>query len=330
MRKRPCCFAWTLCVGLWAGWAGIAGAAENLPLAVGESRVVAISPGSHAAVGQSGLVEITPVGDKEILVTGRSVGSTHLSFVDPSGRRVTENVVVGLSHPKQAMVEMSAEILEVDTQSALKAGFNWGGLGDGKSIQDSLTLSEKDPPPLRKIATLERGAVAVSLQMLLDRGKAKLLAKPRLTVAGGEEASFQSGGEMPYPSSDKNGSMNVQFKPYGIKLNVKPDPSADGFIRTKVRAEVSDLDFENGVSNNGTTVPAIKTRWTETTVRLRSGSTLVLAGLIQDQTQSLTSGLPLLSDIPILGALFRTTHQQHRQSELVVFLTPTLMGQAEE
>jgi pilus assembly protein CpaC len=164
--------------------------------------------------------------------------------------------------------------------------------------------------------------------MLLDRGKAKLLAKPKLTVAGGEEASFLSGGEVPYCSSDKNGSTNVQFKAYGVKLNVQPNPESDGFIRTKIRAEVSGLDYQNGVSNNGTAVPALKTRWAETTVRLRSGSTMVLAGLIQDELQSLKSGLPVLSDIPIIGALFRTTHVDHTQSELVIFLTPTLMGQA--
>jgi pilus assembly protein CpaC len=226
------------------------------------------------------------------------------------------------------MVEMGVEILEVDVNSALKAGLNWGSLSDSKSIQDSLTVSEIAPPPLEKIGALQRGSVATSLQLLLDRGKAKLLAKPKLTVAGGEEASFLSGGEVPYSSSDKNGSTNVQFKAYGVKLNVSPNPESDGFIRTKVRAEVSGLDYQNGVSSGGTAIPALKTRWAETTVRIRSGSTMVLAGLMQDETQNLTSGLPLLSDIPILGALFRTTHLEHKQSELVIFLTPTLMGQA--
>jgi Flp pilus assembly secretin CpaC len=307
---------------------GSAGAAEKISLGLGESRVLTISPQTRVSLGNPSLAEVTSIGDHEALVTGRAVGSTHLSYHDPSGQRVTQNLVIGLARPKQAMVEIGVEILEVDAQSALKAGLNWGSLTDTKSIQDSLTVSEGEKPPLQKIGVLERGSVAVGLQMLLDRGKARLLAKPKLTVAGGEEASFLSGGEVPYTSSDKNGSSNVQFKSYGVKLNVEARPESDGFIRTKARAEVSGLDYQNGVTSDGTAVPAIKTRWAETTVRLRSGGTLVLAGLIQDEMQSLRSGLPILSDIPILGALFRTTHLVRKQSELVIFLTPTLIGQA--
>jgi pilus assembly protein CpaC len=305
-----------------------ASAETELRIAVGESHVIPVSGESRASVGNPGVVEITTVGDHEILVTGRAAGSTHLSYLEPSGRRTTQNIIVGLNRPKQAMVEMSVEILEVDVQSALKVGLNWGSLEGTSVVENSFAVSEVAPAPLKKIGTLQRGAVSANLQLLLDRGKAKLLAKPKLTVAGGEEASFLSGGEVPYSSSDKNGSTNVQFKAYGVKLNVSPNPESDGFIRTKVRAEVSGLDYENGVTSNGTTVPALKTRWAETTIRIRSGSTMVLAGLIQDEMQTLRSGLPILSDIPILGGLFRTTHLNHTQSELVIFLTPTLMGQA--
>jgi Flp pilus assembly secretin CpaC len=323
-----------LFLGRW-GFLGIflflytfANAESDLRIAVGESHVIQISSETRASVGNPSIVEISTVGEHEILVTGRAAGSTHLSYQDPSGHRVTQNIVVGLNRPKQAMVEMSVEILEVDVQSALKAGINWGSLSGTSVAQNSFAVSEVAPAPLKKIGTIQRGAVSVSLQLLMDRGKAKLLAKPKLTVAGGEEASFLSGGDVPYSSSDKNGSTNVQFKAYGVKLNVSPNPESDGFIRTKVRAEVSGLDYENGVTSNGTTVPAIKTRWAETTIRIKSGSTMVLAGLIQDDLQSLRSGLPILSDIPILGGLFRTTHLSHTQSELVIFLTPTLMGQA--
>jgi pilus assembly protein CpaC len=296
-------------------------------VAIGESRVLSIGPGARPSVGNPALLEVTMVGEREALITGKAAGSTHLSFIDSSGRRVAQTVVVGLDRPKQAMVEMAVEILEVDAQSALKAGLNWGSLTDS-SLQDSLMVAEAPKPPLEKIGTLERGAVAVSLQLLLDRGKAKLLAKPKLTVAGGEKASFLSGGEVPYSTNDKNGNTNVEFKAYGVKLDVQPNPEGDGFVRTKVRAEVSGLDYQNGVTSNGTAIPALKTRWTETTVRLRSGSTLVLAGLIQDDFQRLQSGLPLLSDIPLLGALFKSTHIVRKQSELVIFLTPTLLGQA--
>ena len=315
---------------LAAGIQAAAGSTAGLDLSVGESQVLESADPSGAAAGNPEVADLSPVGDREFVVTGRSPGRTTLSYRTPSGARMTRTVAVGASDPRRSLIEVKVEILEVDTQSALKAGLNWGSLSDQKSLQDSLTLSEKDPPPLWKTGDFQREAVAASLQLLMDRGHARLLARPRLMVADGEEASFMAGGEVPYVTENKNGGTNVEFKPYGVKLEVKPRAESGERIRARVRTEVSGLDMQNGVSVAGVAVPSLRTRWADTTVEVRSGATLVLAGLIQDETQIKRSGLPLLSDIPILGALFRTTHETKTQTELVVFLTPSLSGRAAE
>ena len=310
--------------------AGGTQASQDLELSVGESRVMESPDPSGAVVGNPDLVEISPVGGGEFMLTGKAPGRTALSYRATSGGKATRNVRVNAGDAGRSLIEMKVEVLEVDTQSALKAGLNWGSLSDAKSLQDSLTVSEVSPPPLRKIGELQREGVAASLQLLMDRGRARLLARPRLVVADGEEASFLAGGEIPYVTENKNGGTNVEFKPYGVKLVVKPRMTAGGRVRARVRTEVSGLDVEKAVAVAGVAVPAIRTRWTETTVEARSGATLVLAGMIQDETQVKHSGLPLLSDIPILGGLFRTTHEVKAQTELVVFLTPSLSGRSAE
>jgi pilus assembly protein CpaC len=94
---------------------------------------------------------------------------------------------------------------------------------------------------------------------------------------------------------------------------------------------VSGIDDANSVNTgNGIVIPALRTRWVETTVYMRGGSTLVIAGLIDEESQKSTSGIPVISDIPILGELFRFTNDQRTQTELVIFVTPTLVGQTED
>ncbi len=227
------------------------------------------------------------------------------------------------------------EIMEIESQSALMAGLSWGSVSDttnNSSITpNNLSLSENSPPPLVAFGSLTRQALSASIQLLINHGKAKILSKPKLLAVSGEDASFLAGGEVPYVTESKLGSTNVQWKPYGVKLKTRPTIDADGNISASIRAEVSGLDPQNGVSvGNGIVVPALRTRWVETTVYMKSGSTLVIAGLIDEESQKLTSGIPLLSDIPLLGELFRFTDNTQNQTELVIFVTPSLVGQTDE
>lgn len=311
------------------GWAvaSVSGAAD-LSLAVGESKVLSVGNASKVAIGNPAVADVTVVSDVEVLVTGRSPGSTNLLFVSPSGRRMTRTVIVSPHRLKKSMVELAVEILEVDTGSSLKAGLSWGSTDGAAYLPQGAVWREADPPASLKLGTLQRDSVAASVQLLIERGKARVLAKPKLLAVSGEEASFLAGGEVPYVLENSLGNSKVEWKPYGVKLTMKPAVDAEGNVQASLRAEVSGLDLQNGapLGTSGNLVPALKTRWSETTVYMKSGSTLVIAGLIQENAQKVTVGVPLVSELPLLGELFRSTRYDRRQTELVVFVTPTLVG----
>lgn len=313
------------------------GDSSPLRLTIGESKLLHVESAKKVAIGNPGVVDVTSVSDQEILISAKSAGNTSLIFISPSGEKETRAIIVSSHNLKKSMVEVGVEILEIESQSALKAGLSWGSIsnsgssGNSTITSNNLSVSENSPPPLLTVGSLARQALTANVQLLIERGKAKILAKPKLLAVSGEEASFLAGGEVPYVTESKLGSSNIQWKPYGVKLKIKPSIDGDGNISANFRAEVSGLDLQNGTAlGTGVVVPALKTRWVETAVYMKSGSTLVIAGLISEENQKLTSGIPVLSDIPIIGELFRFTDNEQKQTELVIFVTPSLVGQTEE
>jgi pilus assembly protein CpaC len=170
--------------------------------------------------------------------------------------------------------------------------------------------------------------VAALIDALDQEGLASILAEPNLVAISGETASFLAGGEFPYPvPQDQN--ITIEFKQFGISLSFTPTVLSNNSINLRVRPEVSQLDRANGLtflvnttSQSTISVPAIKTRRAETSVQLGSGQSLAIAGLIQSDMANTLGGLPGFADIPILGALFRSTQFQKNQSELVIIVTP--------
>ena len=168
----------------------------------------------------------------------------------------------------------------------------------------------------------------VFVTALRNNNLLRMLAEPNLTVISGEQASFLAGGEVPYPVPQSNGSggstITIEYKPYGVRLNFTPIVLGDGRIRLHVAPEVSELDYANGVSLNGFTIPGVTKRTANTTVELAEGQTLSLAGLLNNRTNATSQVTPILGDIPILGALFRSVRYEHSETELVVLVTPRL------
>lgn len=170
--------------------------------------------------------------------------------------------------------------------------------------------------------------VAALIDALDQEGLASILAEPNLVAISGETASFLAGGEFPFPvPQDQN--ITIEFKQFGISLSFTPTVLSNNLINLRVRPEVSQLDRGNGLTflvnataGSTVTVPAIKTRRAETSVELGSGQSLAIAGLIQSDMANTLGGLPGFADIPILGALFRSTQFQKNQSELVIIVTP--------
>jgi len=166
---------------------------------------------------------------------------------------------------------------------------------------------------------------AVLLEALESRGMVRTLAEPNLTALSGQPAKFLAGGEYPIPVLDKNGGVTVQYKPFGVQLNFTPTVVDGDLINLKMKAEVSGVDSTVSFNNGGFSVNAFKTRSTSTTVEMRDGQSFAIAGLLQDDFTDLIGQVPWLGKIPILGALFRSSDFNHKQSELVIIVTPHLV-----
>jgi pilus assembly protein CpaC len=166
--------------------------------------------------------------------------------------------------------------------------------------------------------------IGAVLQALSSKGLAKILAEPNLVVKSGEEGNFLAGSRIPYNvliSAGGVATSSIVFETVGIKLKFKPEVLPTGLIRLKIDpAEVSSIAGTLAV--NG--YPIIDTRDVRTTVELRDGESLVLAGLLQEEQIRNMAKIPVLGDIPILGALFRSTRNDLTEKELVFFITPKL------
>jgi pilus assembly protein CpaC len=180
-------------------------------------------------------------------------------------------------------------------------------------------------------------SVTATLRAMESAGVVRTLAEPNLTAISGESATFISGGEFPIPTgvtcqTATSGAVGqcvqtVSFKKFGISLNFTPVVLNEGRISLRVMTEVSEVSSENSLTGGagGTTIPSIKTRRAETTLEIPSGGSMAMAGLIQDQTKQAINGLPGLSTLPVLGALFRSRDYVNNQSELVVIVTPFIV-----
>jgi pilus assembly protein CpaC len=162
------------------------------------------------------------------------------------------------------------------------------------------------------------------IRALKQTGHFQSLAEPNLIAYNGREASFLAGGEFPVPIVNALGQVNVQFKEFGVRLNFTPTIAGD-LIRLKVRPEVSNLDFNNGITIEGFRIPALQTRRAETEVELRDGQSFAVAGLIDNTAQTDTAAIPFLSQIPIIGTLFKSKAERQDRTELLVLITPRLV-----
>jgi pilus assembly protein CpaC len=164
-----------------------------------------------------------------------------------------------------------------------------------------------------------------TLDLAQTDGLVTTLAEPNLTALSGETASFLAGGEFPIPVSQGNNAISIEYKQYGVGLAFTPVVLADGRISMRVRPEVSELSDAGSVVLDNFKVPALTTRRAETTVELGSGQSFMIAGLLQNHNSNSITKAPFLGDIPILGALFRSTNFQRNETELVIVVTPYLV-----
>ncbi len=168
--------------------------------------------------------------------------------------------------------------------------------------------------------------VDLVVNALERKGVVRRLAEPNLVALSGDTASFLAGGEFPIPVGADDGEIEIEFKEFGVGLKFTPTVLDNGLINLKLAPEVSQIDDTNSIGGpGGIEIPALVVRRAETTLELRDGQSFVLAGLLQTNTSIGKSQLPWLGDIPIIGALFRSSAYQRDETDLVIIVTPRLV-----
>jgi len=160
---------------------------------------------------------------------------------------------------------------------------------------------------------------------LKEDGLVKILAEPTLIALSGQTANFLAGGEFPIPVPQGLGSVGIEYKSFGVSLSFTPTVLSEDKISIKVAPEVSELDFSTALSIGGVVVPGLSTRKASTVVELADGQSFAIAGLLKETVRDKMSKFPLLGDIPILGALFRSRAFQKNETELIIIVTPHLV-----
>jgi len=166
--------------------------------------------------------------------------------------------------------------------------------------------------------------IDANLQALESKGAVRELARPNLIAMSGQQASFLAGGEFPYPIPNGNNGVTIDFRQYGVKLDVTPTVEDNGQIELKVAPEVSELDPKDGLNIQGFQVPAITIRRAATQIELADGQSFAIAGLFQRNYSNTINQIPGATNVPILGALFRSSDWQRNETELVIIVTPHL------
>ncbi len=293
-----------------------------------QALIARMVPGSHVHVQSQ---------SKGLLLSG-FVGSAAevTQAVAIAKGYLTDNQVVENQITIQAPVQVSLDVrvAQMSRQVIRNLGVNWQALGTIGNIANlpALTLNANGATlgcagSTASITVVCQGANFNGvIDALAQDNLARILAEPTLTVMSGQQASFMVGGQFPIPVAQQNNAITVDYKNFGVMLSFVPTVFSDGRINVHVAPEVSNVSNQNSVQvsagSSTFVIPSIVLSRAETTVELGSGQTFAIAGLLQDTIQANPSSLPLLGDVPIIGAMFRDDKFNRQQTELVILVTP--------
>jgi pilus assembly protein CpaC len=298
--------------------------------------VLQLLPTSRVTVGTvdnsivlDGLVE-NPTQAQEL----RELASRYL------GEEETLLFRVGVSSPTQ--VHLRVRVAEVSRDVLKEFGINWEaifqnsdftfGFVSGRAVTDGLGSFLRAPQADSAFGSWNSGddIVNTAIDALAEEGLVNILAEPNLTALSGETASFLAGGEFPIPIDSDEDGLTIEFKEFGISLAFTPTVLSGERISLRVRPEVSDLSDKGAITIDGLTIPALATRRAETTVELGSGQSFAIGGLLSTDVENRIRKTPGVGDLPVLGALFRSTRFQSDETELVIIVTPYLVRPVDE
>ena len=288
--------------------------------------------------------EITPI-QQAVILSGTVTADEHVEQAVTIAEQYYGTVINRIEVIGVHTIMLQTQVMEVSRTKLQQLGIDWSmGFGNdfvtqrasglipgvvglipaGESIQPFASTGGET----FKFGIINNGnAFFGLLQALREKKLAKLMADPTVVAVDGRPASFNSGGEFPILVPTGLGQPpSVTFKEFGTRLDFVAKVRGDSRIWLEVRPYISEIDPSLTVTINGNTIPGVRHRWVDTAVELRAGQTLALAGLLQMRSETASVGLPVLSDIPYLGALFRSNRESQNEIELLIMVTPNFAG----
>jgi Flp pilus assembly secretin CpaC len=315
----------------------------NLP--AGRSYPInTVNPITRVSVATPEIADAVVVGERDVVINAKTNGETDVILWVTNEPRRHYRITVRSVSDRQSVL-LSVHVAEVRKDALTEIGVsglyrdNSGNTRAGTGIFNTDNAIDKTTgditiPGTARFATVLSDFGTKNFLAFIDaqatKGRAKLLAEPNLLAGNRDTATFLEGGEFPVPIAQPgaNGvvTLTIQFREFGIRLNFIPEIISDSLIKLAVRPEVSSLDFANGINLSGFRIPALRTRRASTTVDVKRNQSLIISGLFSEDRQRTRTGIPLLMDLPLIGALFGTSSWQATETELLILVTPTIVN----
>ncbi len=280
-------------------------------------------------------LKVTPLSNS-VVISGFVPSADMVSRIISIAEDYYPNVINNLTVGGAQTVLLQVKVLEVSRTKLRRLGFDWANFNGDDGIVQNVTglLTDYSLVPGGSSITSGLGETVAFgvidgnnaffgfLEALRQHNLLKVLAEPNLVTVSGRPARFNSGGEFPILIPQSFGTLSIEFREFGTRVDFVPIVLGNGYLRLEVRPEVSEIDPSRSVNLGNVNVPGLRTRWVDTAVEMRAGQTLALAGLIQSREDSLNRGIPLLADLPLVGAAFRKVDVQENEIELLILVTP--------
>lgn len=321
---------------------------QKVRILLGRSVVLSVADSiGTVSIADDAIADVVVATSRQLLLNAKKIGTTSLVVWSKGNRYQTYEVVVH-SGTGFNQVVLNVKIAEVSRSRLKELGFDFFvSMLNSRRLEGSGTIGffggQVNTPniPVLRSPLGENTSIAVDyislsgdrrlagiVKALESDGTIKTLASPNLVAVNGEKAKFLSGGEIPIPvvqGGSNAGSVSIVYKEYGVKLDFEPTVIDSGIINLRVVPEVSTPDYSKAVVLDGFLVPAFQTRRVDTVVELKDGQSLVIGGLTNTDVRKTQRKIPLLGDLPVLGALFRNTRETIDENELVVLVSPRII-----
>ncbi len=290
----------------------------------------------------AGEVRVDPDGKGNVIVSGHVHDAVTVAAILERARGLAGpylssdgKLIDRISTDTNSQIDIKVYVLEVDSTAASNLGVQLQSANINPA-NNTYTVSStpsfpivENPQPgggaLKVGAFFRTITLAPTLNLMIQEGHVRLLSSPDLVTMPGMAATFLVGGQIPIPISTGLGVVSIQYENFGVQLNVTPILLGNGSVQAQITPDISDLDFADGVNQNGFIIPALKESKLSTNVITQPGESIIMGGLVRHVETRTILKIPLLGDLPILGKLFRSTNYQNNRSDVVFVMTPEVI-----